>query len=132
LLAEAILRGWHSGSEAEAYNLGVARAMTQWTQWPNVPTVSPNSNSISMAQITAYQNYNPYPTTGTFDERLEAISVQKWVSLMGDDYEVWSNWRRTGYPVMSWKNWLINGVPSAYPGSVTGGEMFRRMAYPDE
>ena len=132
LLAEAIARGWHSGSEAEAYNLGVTRAMTQWLQWPNVPTIAPNNNSISASKITAYLNFNPYPTTGTFAQRLESISVQKWVSLMGDDYEVWSNWRRTGYPVMSWKNWLINGVPSAYPGSVTGGQMFRRMPYPDE
>lgn len=132
LLAEARLRGWDAGSEEEAYKLGVTRAMTQWTQWPNVPTVAPNSNSISAEKIAAYLNYNPYPATGTFDQRLEMISVQKWVSLMGDDYEVWSNWRRTGYPVMSWKNWLINGVPSAYPGSVTGGEMFRRKPYPDE
>ena len=48
---------------------------------------------------------------------------------MGDDYEVWSNWRRTGYPQFDYKNWQGN---QPYPGSVTGGEMFRRLPYPDE
>jgi hypothetical protein len=134
LLAEAALRGWYTGlTEKQAYDLGVTRAMQQWTLWPNVTTLAPNNNTITQAQISSYLSGGyAYKTVGSFDQKLEQISIQKWVSLMGDSYEVWSNWRRTGYPVMTWKNWLVNGVPGPYPGSVTGGEMFRRLPYPDE
>ena len=131
LVAEAVLRGWYSGTtEKDAYDLAVTRAMEQWSLWPNVPSISPNINTISSDKISEYlQNGYPYKTSGTFDERLEQISIQKWISLLGDSYEVWSNWRRTGYPVFNYKNWEGN---QPYPGSVTGGEMFRRLPYPDE
>jgi hypothetical protein len=134
LLAEAALRGWYTGAtEKELYDLAVTRGMQQWALWPNVTTLSPNNSTISQAQISSYLlNGYPYKTTGTFQQRLEQIATQKWVTLFGDDYEVFASWRLTGYPVMSWKNWLINGVPSAYPGSVTGGQMWRRLPYPDE
>lgn len=131
LLAEAVLRGWYTGiTEKEAYDLAVIRAMQQWTLWPRMTALAPNINTISQAQIDAYLTTGyPYKTDGTLNERIEQISTQKWVSLIGDDYEVWSNWRRTGYPAFSWKNWMGN---QPYPGSVTGGEFFRRMPLPDE
>lgn len=131
LIAEAVLRGWYSGvTEKEAYDLAVTRAMQQWALWPNVPALSPNNSTIPQERITAYLTSGyPYDASGTFNERLEQISIQKWLCLLGDDYEVWSNWRRTGYPVFNYKNWQGN---NPYPGSVTGGEMFRRLPYPDE
>ena len=67
--------------------------------------------------------------------QIKQIMTQKWVSMIGDDQEIWTDWRRTGYPVFQFKNWSgTSGVQGnlAYPGSVTGGEMFRRMPYPDE
>jgi len=131
LIAEAVLRGWYSGvTEKEAYDLAVTRAMQQWALWPNVPSLSPNNSTISQDQINAYLTTGyPYKSGASFEERLEQISIQKWLSLLGDDYEVWSNWRRTGYPRFNYKNWQGN---QPYPGSVTGGEMFRRLPYPDE
>lgn len=131
LVAEAVLRGWYTGTtEKEAYDLAVTRAMQQWELWPTVTSISPNSSTISAAKINSYLTTGyPYKTSGTFNERLKQISIQKWLSLMGDDYEVWSNWRRTGYPQFDYKNWQGN---NPYPGSVTGGEMFRRLPYPDE
>lgn len=131
LVAEAVLRGWYSGTtEKAAYDLAVTRAMQQWALWPNVPSLSPNNSTISQAAITAYLTTGyPYKTNGTFEEKLNQLSTQKWLSLLGDDHEVWSNWRRTGYPKFSFKNWEGD---KPYPGSVTGGEMFRRLPYPDE
>jgi hypothetical protein len=131
LVAEAVLLGWYTGTtEKAAYDLGVTRAMQQWALWPNVPSLSPNNSTISQQRITDYLTTGyPYKTSGTAAERLEQISTQKWLSLLGDDMEVWSNWRRTGYPKFNFKNWQGN---QAYPGSVTGGEMFRRLPYPDE
>lgn len=119
LLSEAALRGWYTGSSAQtAYENAVRAAMTQWALWP---AVAPSTNIITEAQINSYIAFNPYPASGTFDQQLQQISEQKWLSLFGDDYEVYANWRRTGYPVL---------MPVNYPGNVTGGQMFRRFSIP--
>ncbi len=65
----------------------------------------------STPQIDAFIAANPYLVNGIFEEQLQQISEQKWISLFGDDYEVYANWRRTGYPVL---------MPVNYPGNVTG------------
>lgn len=127
ILAEAAARGWSVGTTAKAaYDNGVRSAMEQWALWP---TVAPHNPVITSAQINAYLAANPY-STGTLAQQIEQIATQKWVSLLGDDYEVWSDWRRTKYPVFNYKNWMVNGVPQLYPGGVTGGKMFRRMGLP--
>ena len=119
LLAEAALRGWYTGSTAQdAYEKGVRAGMTQWAQYP---AVAPISNIITTAQIDAYIAANPYLSSGTFEQQLQQISEQKWISMFGDDYEVYANWRRTGYPILT---------PVNYPGNVTGGKMFRRFSIP--
>ncbi|MGN6297520.1 MAG: SusD/RagB family nutrient-binding outer membrane lipoprotein [Ginsengibacter sp.] len=120
LLAEAALRGWYSNLTAQqAYDKGVEAGMTQWALYPTVGNIS---GSISEDQINEYLSLNPYNSSGTFEQQLEQISTQKWVSLFGNDYEVYSNWRRTGYPVLA---------PVNYPGNVTGGKMFRRFSIPN-
>jgi len=119
LLAEAALRGWYTGATAKvAYENGVRSGMTQWAQWASVP---PASSIIPAALIEGYITANPYLAAGTFDQQLQQISEQKWLSLFGDDYEVFANWRRTRYPILAKVN---------YPGNVTGGNMFRRFALP--
>lgn len=119
LLAEAALRGWYTGSSAkDAYEKGVRAGMSVWAQYP---AVAPIPNVIPTAQVDAYIAANPYLENGTFEEQLRQISEQKWISLFGDDYEVFANWRRTGYPVL---------MPVNYPGNVTGGKMFRRFSIP--
>jgi len=120
LLAEAALRGWYSDLTAQqAYDKGVDAGMTQWALYP---AVGISSGDISQNQINAYKLANPYNSAGTFDQQLEQISVQKWLSLFGNDYEVYANWRRTGYPILT---------PVNYPGNVTGGKMFRRFSLPN-
>jgi hypothetical protein len=119
LLAEAAVRGWYTGaSAASAYNEGVRSGMTQWALWP---TVGVSTGIITSAQIDAYLVANPYVATASTEAQMEQINTQKWLSMFGDDYEVYANWRRTGYPVLKKVN---------YPGNVTGGFMFRRFALP--
>jgi hypothetical protein len=129
LLAEGALRGWNVGTTAEeAYNNGVRAAMTRWKLWP---TVAPHSGVISTTDIDAYLALNPYLSGGTFAQQLEQISTQKWVSLLGDDYEIYSNWRRTKYPVFNYANWTnTSGDKVSYPGNVTAGKMWRRFSLP--
>ena len=130
LLAEAAIRGWYSGSTAKvAYNLGVTRAMQQWALWPDVP---PHSGFISQAKIDSYLlNGHPFKESGSFEEKLEQIITQKWIALFGNNNEVWSEWRRVKYPIFNYKNWKdSNGQLVAYPGSVSGGHMWRHWALP--
>lgn len=119
LLAEAAIRGWYTETTAaEAYRAGVTMAMKQWALWPDV---APHSGRISDEQIQAYLEANPFLTNGSFADQFAQINTQKWVSLFGDDYEVFANWRRTNYPTL---------MPVNYPGNMTGGKMFRRFYIP--
>jgi len=129
LIAEAALRGWNVGSTAEeAYNNGVRAAMARWSLWP---TVAPHSGVIPAAEVDSYLALNPYLSSGTFEQQLEQISTQMWVSLLGNDYEIYSNWRRTKYPVFNYANWTnTQGVKVSYPGNVTAGKMWRRFSLP--
>jgi hypothetical protein len=132
ITAEAVLRGWYTGISAkEAYNLGVTRAMQQWALWPSV---APQSGVISQAKIDAYLTSGyPFNDAGTFEQKLEQIITQKYISLFGDDYEIWADWRRIKYPIFNYKNWKdSNGQLVAYPGNVSGGHMWRRFALPSE
>lgn len=115
LLAEAAIRGWHSGSAQEAYENAVRAGMRQWALFGE-------EGNISASKIEAYLARNPFKVAGTFEEKLEQISVQKWVSLLLDNYEIFANWRRTGYPVLT---------PTNYPGNITGGTIPRRLIIPD-
>ncbi len=115
LLAEAALRGWYQGSEEEAYNNAVRAGIRQWALF------GPDG-VIPADRIETYVQENPYLVGGSFEEKLEQISDQKWVSLFLDHFEVHANWRRTGYPAL---------VPANYPGNITGGTIPRRFIIPD-
>ena len=117
LLAEAAVRGWASGTTAAtAYANAVKAGMRQWALFGT-------GGVISDAKINAYLTNNPYKTGGTTAQQLEQIQTQKWVSLfLEDEYEIFSNWRRTGYPVLT---------PTNYPGNLTGGKIPTRFVIPD-
>ena len=115
LLAEAAIRGWYNGSAKTAYENAVRAGMRHWALFGDEGYISPE-------KIEAYIKYNPYKDDGTFEEQLEQISTQKWVSLMLDNYEIWANWRRTDYPKL---------IPTNYPGNITGGTIPRRLIIPD-
>jgi len=112
LLAEAAIRGWYSGNAEDAYNKGVRSGIQQWALYGPAGVIAPE-------RIDAYLNLNPFKSAGTFEEKLDQISTQKWVGLCFiDEYEVFSTWRRTGYPAL---------IPVNYPGNLTGGTIPRRM-----
>lgn len=76
-----------------------------------------------------------YPISGTFNQKLEAIITQKWVSSFpGNGFEAFFETNRTGYP-------LISAVPQSNAGYVpgqlvyatngsTGGSFPKRIVYP--
>jgi hypothetical protein len=113
-LAEAALRGWITGTAKEHYEAGVRASM-------KVGSLYPGDFSISNTDIDSYLSNYPYNAEGTFDEQMEQIHTQLYLSNFMNNMETFANWRRTGYPVL---------IPTNYPGNETGGTIPRRLPYP--
>ena len=107
LLAEAAMKGWHTGDATEHYNNGVRASMLQWDIFN--PT-----KVITLAEANAYLAANP------FDGSMEMLATQHWAANFMQWFEAYANWRRTGFPVLT---------PTNYPGNYSGGQIFRRIEY---
>ncbi|QNL50761.1 SusD/RagB family nutrient-binding outer membrane lipoprotein [Olivibacter sp. SDN3] len=115
LLAEASLRGWYDTDAAELYTQAVQSAMRQWALFGSYAEIAQN-------RIDFYLSGNPFASSGTFEDKLEQLYTHLWVSLfLQDEYEIFANWRRTGYPILT---------PVNYPGNLTGGTVPRRFVVP--
>lgn len=110
MIAEAIERGWATGNAADHYNAGVRAAMEMYSIYD--PSVE-----IPSAEIDAYLAANPYDSANW----AEQIGEQYWAATFLNFYEVYANWRRTGYPEL---------VPVNYPGNQSNGTIPRRLIYP--
>jgi Starch-binding associating with outer membrane len=116
LLAEAAARGWAVGASASVhYANGLSAALQTYGQINAV-------GAISAATATAYAAANPLDISSTANS-LKQINTQYWVltGTIFDFSEAWSNWRRSGYPVLT---------PVNYTGNFTVGTIPRRQAYP--
>jgi hypothetical protein len=115
LLAEAALRGWGAGTAAEHYNAAITASMQSTTLFPG-------GIVIPQADIDAYLSANAI-TQGSFNQQMEQIYTQFWLAhfMYFDNFEAFSTWRRTGYPVLT---------PPNYPGNFTGGKALARLRYP--
>lgn len=83
LQAEAALRGFGSGNASILYNKGVNAAFSQ---------IGENRGELY-----------PFPESGSFEDKLESIIVQKWAALAGtyQGLEAFLERNRTGYPKTS-------------------------------
>jgi len=87
LRAEAVARGWMTGSAQEYYE----RAITE------------NFIHVGLDDTTASNYYTQtsiaFPSGGSVEDQIEAIITQKWIAMNGtQSNEAWIEWRRTGYP----------------------------------
>ncbi|WP_229310952.1 SusD/RagB family nutrient-binding outer membrane lipoprotein [Larkinella soli] len=115
LLAEAAVRGWYSEAPAaRLFENGTRAGLRQWALYGS-------AGVIPESRIEAYLKAHPFRSGGTPGQQLEQIHTQFWIALFPNAQEVFSNWRRTGYPTLR---------PNVYPGNSTGGQIFRRMLYP--
>lgn len=112
LLAEAVERFGIAGNASQHYHDGVKAAITYLGQYDP-------SMSVSDALAENYLAAHPYNAANG----LQMINTQYWAltNSMFDFYESWSNWRRSGYPVL---------IPVVYPNNVTNGTIPRRFPYP--
>lgn len=112
LLAEAATRWGIAGSAAQHYHDGVKAAITYLSQYDAKATITADS---AETWVTA----NPLNAATA----LQQINTQYWIhtNTMLDFYESWSNWRRSGFPVLT---------PVNYPNNNTNGVIPRRFPYP--
>jgi hypothetical protein len=115
LLAEAALRGWYTSQSASTlYEQGISASMRQWAMFGT-------AGNISGSQIESYLNSHSLNTGSSFESQMAQIYTQFWVGVFPNGQEVFSTYRRTGYPALT---------PNNYVGNATGGKIFRRMLYP--
>lgn len=88
ILAEAALRLGTPGDPQALYTEGITASMTL--------------AGLTSAQITAYLTANPSVATlsGTNEQKIAQIITQKYIAWTGNGIEAWTDYRRTGYPVL--------------------------------
>lgn len=88
---------------------------------------APVEVSISSPAGNAYTAPAPTQATPEFigdkEEKLEKIMIQKWIALFPNGQEAWTEWRRTGYPV-------LNPVQVNNGNGISSVKGIRRMIYP--
>lgn len=107
--AEAALDGWGGFSDANAetfFQEGIQAAMSM------------KPYNIDKAVIPVEYIASEFSLSGLSKEKkLEKIMTQKWILLFGRNFEAWTEWRRTGYPVL-------------IPGPDGEGIIPRRLIFP--
>jgi hypothetical protein len=111
LLAEAIQRGWTTGSAEAAFKAGIKAHFDQ------VGTYDANS-VIPAASQTKYLDAIKLDT----GKELEQINTQYWLASFLNGPEAFANFRRSGFPKLK---------PNPFPGKATKGEFIRRLTYPN-
>lgn len=112
LLAEAREKGWiTTGDAATYYRNGIDANFSYWQN-----TV-PASYNLSVTPAPDYFTQAGVEYTGTQDEKLRRIALQKWIALYFNGLEAWFDWRRTGMPeiIPGADNLNNNKVPVRYP-----------------
>lgn len=111
MLAEAAERwGLAGGDVEEHYNAGVTAAMQYLSLYGH-------GVDITTGQIDDYLAANPFVAS----QALKMINEQYWVATFGNGLETFSNWKRSGYPVL---------VPANVADLLTDGKIPRRLPYP--
>jgi hypothetical protein len=115
LLAEAAFRGWLPAGAKTAkdyYEEGIIASMDGYSIFPNtgtLPTTAEKSGYLTNPGVA----YNA-------TDALNLINTQYWIECFNNAYEGWSNWRRTGFPVLK---------ANTYNNALNGG-FIRRFSYP--
>lgn len=110
LLADAAAR-W-GGDAKTHYDNAVHAAIDQFSVYGKDAAIP---DSLASKYLIAHE------LSANKNIALNQINTQYWICTLMDEYETWSNWRRTGYPLLK---------PTDYPGNITNGTIPRRMEYP--
>jgi hypothetical protein len=102
-----------TGDAATYYTNGVTANFAYWK------TIVPEGYGIDVTMPAAYLTQTAVAYTGTQEEKLAKIALQKWVAYYFNGLEAWFDWRRTGMPEI---------LPIA--SNLNGGRIPVRFIYP--
>jgi hypothetical protein len=114
LLAEAAVRGWIPGGNPAAsiyFTAGIKASMDQMALYDP-------ASAITASRRDKYANQHLLDVS-TLDASLQQINYQYWIASFPDGTETWSNYRRSGYPVLA---------PNPYSGKSVN--FITRITYP--
>ncbi|MBE7173038.1 MAG: SusD/RagB family nutrient-binding outer membrane lipoprotein [Williamsia sp.] len=119
LLAEAAYKGWLTGlagalTAQQYYEAGIKASMDEYDVYPS--TIKPKAVPTNLQD-----QYLTVPGVSWNNaDALNQINTQYWIASFNNGYEAWSNWRRSGFPVL---------LPNKFNNNLNGG-FIRRFAYP--
>ncbi len=95
ILAEARQKGMITAGDAVTYyNNGITANFSYWQ------SVVPSSYNLNIALPANYLTEMGVVYSGTDDEKLAKIAMQKWIALYFNGLEAWFDWRRTNMPAV--------------------------------
>ncbi|MEN8137428.1 MAG: RagB/SusD family nutrient uptake outer membrane protein [Bacteroidota bacterium] len=112
LRAEGALNGWNmEGTASSLYESGVNESFSQWgldasdyleSDLMPAEYVDVKNSTNSVASDSEYMNkVSPKWDDATDDDiKLQKIITQKWIAMFPEGNEAWTEYRRTGYPVL--------------------------------
>lgn len=113
LRAEGALKGWSMDGTAQGlYEIGVAESFNQWLAGSTAEYLA--SNAIAAPYVDIKNAVNSVPANSPYlnnvspkwdasasDEvKMQKIITQKWIAMFPEGNEAWTEYRRTGYPVL--------------------------------
>ena len=108
LLAEAAMRGWGASDAASHFEAGLRAGVKMWEHYDA-------TLAVDDATVDAFVAANPFDAANG----MQQIGEQYWLATFLNEYEAYSNFRRTGYPDLT---------PVNYAGNVTNGQIPLRLA----
>lgn len=111
LMAEAVLKGWITGSIKDLYEEGIRLSMAQWNVSEKADSYIADNSSIPddytdpVAGFTEYSRNTEltiaWDDSADDEKKLERIITQKWIAEYPMGLEAWAEYRRTGYPELA-------------------------------
>jgi Starch-binding associating with outer membrane len=83
-----------TGDAATYYSNGINANFSYWQ------SVVPAAYNLDVSMPAGYLTQPTVELTGTNEERLAKIALQKWIALYFNGLEAWFDWRRTGMPAI--------------------------------
>ncbi|HAC74090.1 SusD/RagB family nutrient-binding outer membrane lipoprotein [Petrimonas sulfuriphila] len=121
LKAEAALRGWATSGNAKVnYEEGILASFAEARQGVNSTLYSTKNDDEYI-----HGGNVKWKDTNDFETKLKQIITQKWIAIYPNGTEAWTEFRRTGYP-------LLTPVVQSDLSLIKSGEFIKKFRYIDD
>ncbi len=101
LLAEARERNFITVGDSKAYyENGIQASFQYYTDRVVAGGWNEIANAMQNFNVNAYMAQPKVTLSGTNQEKLKKIALQKWISLFYTGFEAWNDWKRTSMPAI--------------------------------